>query len=455
MGQKDTQTAENLDRFNKQSDENIEWGIRGCITVHFTLVYNFQHHSNETSFIPQGSFCSSSVHIGQIKPSPSFTQSTKGIHMASLALNTPISEPPNSSVTSTNALTVSHQIGIAILVLAFTFGFPGNIFVVWSVLCRVQQRSVTCLLVLNLAAADAFVLLSAPFFLRLLAGGQGWEFGDVMCKTVHYLCCVNMYVSIYLICLMSLDRWLAVTRPFLSHRLRNKRTIYMAMLGIWVMAFILALPMPFYRRVLEHNGMTHCIAYHRNNGHRVFQYLFETLMGFVVPFTFILACYTSVIRRLRNAMFHGRVKGSLLILLIVITFAVFWLPYNLINILQVIGVLQNNQTISNLVKVVRPNVTAFAFLSSSVNPVLYVFAGSSYIRRAGLSFMAKLFEGTHSDHSVLSRRGTSTDNSNFAKLTIKSLQNRELVRNKSCGEEENKKREMSCVEELKSLTTVQ
>ncbi|KAL7855506.1 hypothetical protein AOLI_G00191100 [Acnodon oligacanthus] len=385
----------------------------------------------------------------------SFTQSTKPIDMASLALNTPNSEPPNSSMTSTDALLVSQQIGIAILVLAFMFGFPGNIFVVWSVLCRVQQRSVTCLLVLNLAVADAFVLLSGPFFLRLLAGGQGWEFGDVMCKTVHYLCCVNMYVSIYLICLMSLDRWLAVTRPFLSQRLRNKRTIYLAMLGIWVMAFLLALPMPFYRSVREHHGMTLCLSYHFNNGHKVFQYLFETLMGFVVPFTFILACYTSVICRLRSAMFHGRVKGSLLILLIIITFAVFWLPYHLINILQVIGVLQNNQTLSSLVAVARPNVTAFAFLSSSMNPVLYVFAGSSYIRRAGLSFMAKLFEGTHSDHSGLSRRGTSTDNSHFAKLTIKSLQNRERVRNKSCGEEENKKMEMSCMEDLKTLTTVQ
>lgn len=158
---------------------------------------------------------------------------------------TPIS---NASTVPTH-MPMSNQIGIAILVLAFVLGFPGNLFVVWSVLWRVQQRSVTCLLVLNLAVADAFVLLSAPLFLRLLASGEGWEFGEVMCKTVHYLCCVNMYVSIYLICLMSLDRWLAVTRPFLSQRLRNKRTIYLAMLIIWILAFLLALPMPFFRYV--------------------------------------------------------------------------------------------------------------------------------------------------------------------------------------------------------------
>lgn len=156
--------------------------------------------------------------------------------------------PPSVVVpASTSALPLSHQIGIAILVIAFVFGFPGNLFVVWSVLCRVRVRSVTCLLILNLAVADALVLLTAPLFIRYLAGGRGWEFGGTVCKTIHYLCCVNMYASIYLICLMSMDRWLAVTKPFLSQRLRTKKRLLSVMLGIWTMAFLMALPMPFYR----------------------------------------------------------------------------------------------------------------------------------------------------------------------------------------------------------------
>ncbi|XP_072526035.1 leukotriene B4 receptor 1 [Salminus brasiliensis] len=369
-----------------------------------------------------------------------------------------LSAPFNATSTPNSPSNVSQKIGIAILVLAFVLGFPGNLFVVWSVLCRVKQRSVTCLLVLNLAVADAFVLLSAPLFLRLLAGGRGWEFGDVMCKTVHYLCCVNMYVSIYLICLMSLDRWLAVTRPFLSQSLRNKRTIYMAMLGIWVMAFLLALPMPFYRRnvnvTIQKLNLTLCKLHH-NSGHKIFHYLFETLLGFVIPFTFILTCYSSVICRLRSAMFRGRVKGSFLILLIISAFSIFWIPYHVINILEVIGE-SGVSFLTHLAKAARPNVTAFAFLSSSVNPILYVFAGSSYIRRAGLSFMAKLFEGTHSDQcSINSRRLTSTDNSVFAKLAVKSNQNGDRARNKSCAEEEKKNMEKSFGEEFNTLTTMQ
>ncbi|XP_066515972.1 leukotriene B4 receptor 1 [Hoplias malabaricus] len=378
--------------------------------------------------------------------------------MASSYLTTPLLNLSNSTSapTATSGLTVSHQIGITILVLAFVFGFPGNLFVVWTVLWRVEQRSVTCLLVLNLAMADAFVLLSAPLFLRLLTSGRGWEFGEVMCKTVNYLCGVNMYVSIYIICLMSLDRWLAVTRPFLSQRLRNKRTLYMTMLVIWVMAFLLALPVSIYRGVKEMKNILWCYLQHSSDKHKIFYYLFETLMGFAVPFTFILFFYTSVIQRLRSAMFRGRVKGGLLILLIVVSFAVFWVPYHLISILEVIGLLLENETIAKVVASSRPNVIAFAFLSSSVNPVLYVFAGSSYIRRAGFSFMAKLFEGTYTDlMSIHSRRLTSSENSNIPKLTIKSLRNMERMRNMSCGELEEKKEEMNYNEEVKSLTVIE
>uniref|UniRef100_A0A667WTS2 Leukotriene B4 receptor n=1 Tax=Myripristis murdjan TaxID=586833 RepID=A0A667WTS2_9TELE len=316
-----------------------------------------------------------------------------------------------SPITVLPSLGISAQIGIAILTLAFVLGFPGNLFVVWSVLCRVKKRSVTCLLVLNLAVADAFVLLSAPLFLRYLAGRRGWEFGSAACKLVHYLSSVNMYVSIYLICLMSVDRWLAVSRPFLSQRMRTKRALLFLLLGIWMMAFVLSLPMPFYRsnlRLFPHIPLTFCTQYHWDSvGHRVFQYMFETIMGCLLPFALIIMCYASVICRLRSAMFQRKGQGSRLILLIICTFALFWLPYHIINIIEVIGLLQGSDTLIKAATTGRPNVTAFAYFSSAVNPILYVFAGSSHIRQAGLSFMGKLFENTYSES-----RTTSTFRSN-------------------------------------------
>lgn len=333
----------------------------------------------------------------------------------------------NSSTTCSRPTSLpispSAQGGIAILSLAFVLGFPGNLFVVWSVFCKVRKRSVTCILVLNLAIADAFVLLSAPMFLRYLAGGKGWEFGSAACKLVHYLCSVNMYVSIFLICLMSMDRWLAVTRPFLSQRLRTKRSLLLMLLGVWTLAFVLSLPMLFYRRnivtCIQNMTVNLCMPYHRYHGgpvgHKVFQYLFETIMGCIIPFSLIISCYSSVICRLQSAMFQRRGQGSRLILLIILAFAIFWLPYHIINILEVAGELAGDVSALTAARTARPNVIAFAYFSSAVNPILYVFAGSSHIRQAGLSFMAKMFEATNSESrssSTFTRsRGTSRSSS--------------------------------------------
>lgn len=51
----------------------------------------------------------------------------------------------------------------------------------------------------------------------------------------------------------------------------------------------------------------------------------------------------------------------------------------------------------------RAVTSTVAFISSCANPVLYFFAGKSYIRREGLAFMARLFEATGMDYTRKSR----------------------------------------------------
>lgn len=55
----------------------------------------------------------------------------------------------------------------------------------------------------------------------------------------------------------------------------------------------------------------------------------------------------------------------------------------------------------------RAVTSCIAFISSCANPVLYFFAGKSYIRREGLAFMARLFEGTGLDSATRKSRQNS------------------------------------------------
>ncbi|XP_033853213.3 leukotriene B4 receptor 1-like [Acipenser ruthenus] len=300
----------------------------------------------------------------------------------------------------------SPAIGIGILATAFILGLPGNLFVIWTVLLRLRKRSITSVLILNLAAADAVVLLTAPFFIRYLVV-LNWEFGEASCKIMHYICSVNMYASIFIIAFMSLDRLLGVSRPFLSQKVRTKPKVRRVALALWVLAFLLAIPMPFYRKVVTSRGRRWCNPVHTSSEHKVFQYLVETIASFVVPFTVMAVSYLRICLRLRKGKFRrrSRRKSSRLIILVVVSFAVFWMPYHIVNILQVAGMLSGSKALEEFAACMRPTLTAFAFVSSSVNPILYAFAGTAFIRTSGLNFVAKLLERTSSEVSSLKKSG--------------------------------------------------
>lgn len=116
----------------------------------------------------------------------------------------------------------SRTTGTAFLLLAALLGLPGNGFVVWSLAGwrPAGGRPLAATLVLHLALADGAVLLLTPFFVAFLTG-QAWPLGQAGCKAVYYVCTLSMYASVLLTSLLSLQRCLAVTRPFLAPRLRS------------------------------------------------------------------------------------------------------------------------------------------------------------------------------------------------------------------------------------------
>ncbi|XP_078007401.1 leukotriene B4 receptor 1 isoform X2 [Phascolarctos cinereus] len=308
-----------------------------------------------------------------------------------------------------SSLLFIRSLSIILLSLALALGLPGNSFVVWSILAQMRHRSVTALLVLNLAVADLAVLLTAPFFLHTLAGGT-WSFGLAGCRLCHYICGVSMYASILLITAMSLDRSLAVARPFLSQKFRTKSAAWRVLVGIWVVSAFLAVPVIVYRQVhTVAQGRVRCETWYSTLGHAAFHLLFESITGFVLPFVVIVGSYSDIGRRLRATRFRRSRRTGRLVVLIILTFTAFWLPYHVVNLGQAARALNGYKigegSAGQKLTLARNILIALAFLSSSLNPILYACAGGGLLRSAGVGFVAKLLEGTGSDISS-TRRGT-------------------------------------------------
>lgn len=312
----------------------------------------------------------------------------------------------------------STTLGALILGLVFLLGVPGNLFIVWSILARIRRHSVTTFLILNLACADGFLMALTIFFVIYLAK-QSWVFGNPMCKALFYLCNTNMYASIFLITLMSVHRLVAVVFPTRVSRIASPRIAKRIVVGMWVLVFIISIPSLVFRNIREDDDERGkprmvCAPNHTTASLVRFQYSFETVSGFILPYAVIITSYVLILRRLRQTQFRRKIRSEKLILAIVITFGVFWFPYHVINMIQVAAEWYKEgsptrEILDNIWKSSRAVTSALAFISSCANPVLYTFAGKSYIRQNGFAFMARLFEGTSLDQDAKKGRNTNSE----------------------------------------------
>lgn len=160
----------------------------------------------------------------------------------------------------------STTMGAVILSLVFLLGFPGNVFIVWSILARARKHSVTTLLILNLAFADGSLMALTPFFIAYLVL-KTWVFGNVLCKVLFYLCLVNMYASIQLIMLMSVYRLVAVLWPQRISRITSRKTVLRVLVLVWVLVVAASVPAMIFRRVEKHGNTSVCDSCHDENSH--------------------------------------------------------------------------------------------------------------------------------------------------------------------------------------------
>lgn len=156
------------------------------------------------------------------------------------------------------------RVGAFILSLVFLLGFPGNFFIVWSILARARKHSVTTLLILNLAIADGSLMALTPFFIIYLVNRQ-WLFGNIMCKVIFYLCLLNMYASIQLIVLMSVYRLVAVLWPKHLSRFIARKSVLWVLAVLWVLVVIISIPAVIFRRTEKVNEILVCDSFHENN----------------------------------------------------------------------------------------------------------------------------------------------------------------------------------------------
>ncbi|XP_067084116.1 chemerin-like receptor 1 [Osmerus mordax] len=282
-------------------------------------------------------------------------------------------------------------------VLMFVLGVSGNAVVIWIAGFK-MKRTVNTTWYLSLAVSDFLFCACLPFNITNMAT-EDWIFGLVMCKLTSFVLFLNMFSSIFLLVAISADRCLSVVFPVWAQNHRTNRKASVVVVVSWLLAGGLSVPSLVFRDTAEHPGRTVCLNRYRGPHNHQAVAVTRFLSGFVLPFLFIMVCYSIIIIRLRTNRMTRSSKPFKVMSALIATFFLCWLPYHVFVLLEQHLHLYDPKVIHIGLQVGTTVATANSFL----NPVLYVFMGNDFKQRFRSSMLSKMANAIGEEGRTTSR----------------------------------------------------
>ncbi|XP_019409004.1 PREDICTED: C-C chemokine receptor type 8-like [Crocodylus porosus] len=289
--------------------------------------------------------------------------------------------PHGASTCSMEKIKTFTSVVFAVLYsLLFVFGLVGNFLVIWILVACKKLTSVTDVYLLNLAISDLLFVFSLPF-LAYYSLGQ-WIFGNIMCKIVCGSYYIGFYSGIFLITVMSVDRYLSIVHTIHALKIRTVLRGIIISMALWVCALLISIPNLIYIKEVIDDNATKCVPYYADNN-QIWKLLtnFEVnIMGLLIPLGILIFCYSHILKNLKKCQTCNRYKAIKLVFVVVIVFFLFWTPYNImlfLDSLRSLHIIDDCET-SKKLDVALEVTEVLSFIHCCLNPVIYAFVGERF-----------------------------------------------------------------------------
>ena len=233
----------------------------------------------------------------------------------------------------------------AVYALICISGIIGNSCVIVVIARYAKTKTVTNLYIANLAVADLCFLVGLPVIMTTSIL-ERWVFGAVICRLFFVSTSINWFASVFVLTVMSVDRYLAVCWPVASLRYRTLAIARVVCACVWTASILAMLPIILYATTASRHGpggRQTCTIRWPHVGlispEKAFIW-YSFVLGFAGPAALISVFYALVVLRLRriaanrmnqshksSALTKSHVRVTALVLTVIAVYVCCWLPY--------------------------------------------------------------------------------------------------------------------------------
>ncbi|XP_058489105.1 P2Y purinoceptor 13-like [Solea solea] len=268
----------------------------------------------------------------------------------------------------------------------------------------------------NVVVADLLMTLTIPLKVLSDAGVGSWHLRAFHCRYSGVLFYLTMYISILLLGLISLDRYLKIVRPFGKCALQRVCVGQVLSVAVWVVMFFLALPNVILsdQQPQVSEGRLKCTSMKSAAGrmwHEAINYFSQvvfwgTLSLMVVCYTFIskkvYESYKASKSRSQTTIRRTKSKVFVVVGVFFICFAPFHfarVPYTLTQTRSLVSHCQGQ----NALYIAKETTLWLSATNVCLDPLIYVFLCKVFRRRLTATFCRKtLHTGTPESPTVTS-----------------------------------------------------
>lgn len=279
-----------------------------------------------------------------------------------------------------------------VYIVVFVVGLPANGMAVWVFLFRTKKKHPSSIYMANLALADLLFIIWLPLKISYHLNGNNWTYGEPLCKVLVSFFYGNMYSSILFITCLSVQRYWVVAHPLSRHRKNNKLAVGVTVV-IWAFIWLTTTPLYLYdhtAKVKDPNITTcHDVSIIKDlsdpflsDSVRLpfFYFIFMATFVFFVPCIAILVAYVRLLKALGESMEEStagknRHKAVVLIVMVLVTFLVCFLPSNIMLVVHY--TLVKNKQLDNGYSFYITTL-CLASLNSILDPFMYYFVSDDF-----------------------------------------------------------------------------